>query len=54
MIRRLLCWLGDILGKDWHEWEFESVYAELENSNAVVEIYDYSKRFCKHCGKIKK
>lgn len=20
MIRRLLCWLGDLLGKDWHKW----------------------------------
>jgi len=29
MIRRLLCWLGDLIGKDCHKWrEFDRYYTE--------------------------
>lgn len=53
-MHKILCWLGDLFGKDWHKWEFGTIYMELENSNAIVEVIDYERRICKHCGKVKK
>lgn len=45
MIRRLLCWLGDLLGKDWHEWVLISEQqSEYEPDNI------YTQEYCKHCG----
>lgn len=46
MIRRLLCWLGDLLGKDWHEW----VLISEERSEYEPENL-YTQEYCKHCGK---
>lgn len=52
--QKIKCWLGDLLKKDWHDWEFDTFYTELENSNAIVEVIDYKRRICKHCGKVKR
>ena len=46
MIRRLFCWLGDRLHKDWHEW----VLVSEERSEYEPENL-YTQEYCKHCGK---
>lgn len=45
MIRRFLCWLGDLIGKDWHKWEtISEIQSEYEPNNI------YTQEYCKHCG----
>lgn len=45
MIRHFLCWFGDLLGKDWHEWVLISEEtSEYEPDNI------YTQEYCKHCG----
>lgn len=39
MIRRLLCWLGDLFGKDWHKWEIVSDYLEVCRCCEEIRLY---------------
>lgn len=48
MIRRLLCWLGDLLGRDWHKWENDfEVKSEYEPE--LIHGVD----ICRYCEKVK-
>lgn len=59
MSRRFLCWLGDLLGKDWHEWILVGEEtSEYEPENLYTQEY---RKHCgkfvygtKHCGKVKR
>lgn len=42
MIRRLLCWFGDLIGKDWHKWGCICGNPKCR-----------AKGFCLYCGKMK-
>ena len=47
MIRRFICWLGNLLKKDWHEWVLISEEtSEYEPDNI------YTQEYCKHCGAV--
>lgn len=59
MIRRLLCWLGDWLGKDWHKWE--TLYTHQSEYEPELTFEMQKCNFCrqrrsvtKHCGKVKR
>ena len=46
LFRRLRCWLGDLLKKDWHNWEILSEQA----SEYEPELL-YKQERCQNCGK---
>ena len=48
MIRRLLCWLGDLFKKDWHSWEHLNEW-DSEYDQDIIHGSDK----CKYCGKVR-
>ena len=47
MIRKLLCWIGELIKKDWHDWETFCFSRSEHEPNLVYEM-----KKCKICGKI--
>jgi hypothetical protein len=61
MIRRLLCWLGDLLNHDWHEWY---TLIKCKNPDKLscwrkscirdrCHFYEDGSTVCLKCGKVK-
>lgn len=45
MFKHLICWLGDILFQDWHEWTTLYTHQSEYNPDLIYEIQK-----CNNCG----
>ena len=48
MIRRFLCWLGDLLKKDWHDWETVSECQSEYEPDLISGV-----EICRCCGAVR-